>query len=286
VSTAIFTNAIYADKLLSIDLQLGSHRSDNVLRVARIFYALRQCTERLRLLYRTLGLQTPSGPRKEVIYPSPTADPPTADIPRLEFTAKLNRENGTPLSNITPNDEPYALYLAKDPTDPEADHRVLVKFTARYNERAHRLLAEHDPPLAPALHKCVRVVGGLFMVVMEHISASSSLPSFFDLAAPPCQVDAQVVRKALEEALELLHGNDFVFGDLRALNILYSHEGHRVFLVDFDWVGKHEEDRYSTCLNPGVNPRVVRWGIMKKSDDLESLKDVMAWLDEILRIRG
>jgi hypothetical protein len=48
VSTAIYTDAVYADKLLSIDLHLGSHGADNVLRVARVFAAIEECTVRLR----------------------------------------------------------------------------------------------------------------------------------------------------------------------------------------------------------------------------------------------
>ena len=272
VSTAIFTNAIYADKLLSIDLYLGAHGSENVLRVARIFHAIKECTTQLCEHYKGLE-KLPNHPR--VMYPNPTPDPPEAEIPQLDFSYKLSRADGTPLDIIEPDEERHALYLAEMPG---IERDVLVKFTAKYNEDAHRLLANHDPPLAPTLHSCTRVVGGLYMVVMEYISTSSPLPRFFVPPAPPRSVDAEVVKKGLTEALRLLHEKDFVFGDLRTLNILYSHESDRIFLVDFDWVGKHGEDRYSTCLNPEVNPRVGRWGIMKKSDDVESQDELMKWL--------
>jgi hypothetical protein len=50
--------------------------------------------------------------------------------------------------------------------------------------------------------------------------------------------------------LDLLHKEDFVSGDLREANVLYSpKDGGRAFLVDFDGVGKHGKDRYSSCLN-------------------------------------
>ena len=272
VSTAVFTNAVYADKLLSIDLHLGAHGSDNVLRVARIFHAIKECTTQLREHYEGLE-KHPNHPR--IMYPNPTPDPPEAEIPQLEFSYKLSRVNGAPLSTIEPDDERHALYLAKMPG---IERDVLVKFTAKYNEAAHRLLAKQDPPLAPTLHSCTRVVGDLYMVVMDYISASSPLPRFFQPPALARSVNAQVVKKGLTEALRLLHEQDLVFGDLRTLNILYSHESDRIFLVDFDWVGKHGKDRYSTCLNPEVNPRVGRWAVMKKSDDEESLDEVMEWL--------
>jgi len=51
VSTAVFTDAVYADKLLSLDLRLGPHGPDNVLRVARVFMAISVCAKRLREQY-------------------------------------------------------------------------------------------------------------------------------------------------------------------------------------------------------------------------------------------
>ena len=54
-----------------------------------------------------------------------------------------------------------AIYVA---TLSNTGQEVVVKFTARYNEVAHRLLA--DSQLAPTLHFCGRVVGNLYMVVI------------------------------------------------------------------------------------------------------------------------
>ncbi len=46
---------------------------------------------------------------------------------------------------------------------------VLVKFCFRYSGEAHRLLAEHEPPLAPPLRECVPFLGGITMVIMDII---------------------------------------------------------------------------------------------------------------------
>jgi hypothetical protein len=43
----------------------------------------------------------------------------------------------------------------------------VVKFTAQYHPEAHHLLAAEG--LAPVLHACVPVCGGLFMVVMDRV---------------------------------------------------------------------------------------------------------------------
>jgi len=40
ISTVVFTDAVYADELLSIKLLLGPHGSDRVNRIARVFMAI------------------------------------------------------------------------------------------------------------------------------------------------------------------------------------------------------------------------------------------------------
>lgn len=145
-------------------------------------------------------------------------------------------------------------------------------FTENYNEDAHRLLADNNPPLAPALYHCMRVVGGLYMVVMECMSSVKILHRFFVPPHLSPLPDVDVIRRDLTRALDLLHGKDFVFDNLRPPNVLYSPEENRAFLIDFDWVGKHEEDRYFTCLNtggPGLG--VHQWEIMKKPHDRANL---------------
>jgi len=288
VATAIFTDAVYADKLLSLDLRLGFHAADNVLRLARVFMAINKCTEKLRNRYR--GLDTLSGTLPDVLYPNPTADPPesTADeIPELKFFCKLDRVTGIPIRGaVDEGNKRHAIYLARmasnTPAGGSPTRVVLVKFTAKYNEVAHRLLADHEPPLAPALHCCTRVIGGLYMVVMEYLSDAGALHRFFvpsrsPLPPPP---NTTAIRRDLTKALELLHEKDFVFGDLRPVNILYSPEDDRAMLVDFDGVGKHGEDRYSPCLNVLLGLGVDRWQVMEKSHDSANFERVMKWISE------
>jgi len=287
VATAIFTEAVYADKLLSFDLRLGPHGPDNVLRVARIFMAITKCANGLRKLYGRLKETSTILP--SVIYPNPTADPPESPIPQLEFFYKMNRAEGIPIKGaIDADNERHAIYLAKMKSDPStgdsSTRDVLVKFSAKYNEAAHMLLASQDPPLAPALYSCTRVVGGLYMVVMEYVSDAKPLHHFFYSSALSSPPTAEVIRQDLTKALDLLGGRDFVFGDLRQVNILYSPDKDRAYLVDFDGVGKHGEDRYSPCLNPKAGLGVERWQIMEKKHDRENLERVMEWLSEGLSL--
>jgi len=288
VSTAIFTDAVYTDKLLSLDLRLGPHGPDNVLRVARVFAAIDKCAERLRELYGGLERLPKMLPR--VMYPSPTADPPESTILQLEFFCKLDRVDGTPLPEVNEDNARHGIYLARMPsvasTGDTSTKIVLVKFAAKYNQVAHRLLADHDPPLAPILYHCMRVIGGLYMVVMEYISNAKNLLRFFVPSILSPLPDASAVRRDLTKALDLLHERNLVFGDLRELNVLYSPEDNRAFLVDFDGVGKHREDRYSPCLNTELGLGVGRWQVMEKSHDRANLERVMKWLSELSSLVG
>jgi len=277
VSAAIFTDSVYADELVSIKLHFGSHASDNVLHVARVFMTINKCTERLRRLYRNLKQSANTIPLGKVLWPSPTVDPADSvqGIPELEFFSKVDRLLGTPINQTAIDEENkrHAIYLARMRTEggaPTTD--VLVKFAVKYNAAAHRLLASHDPPLAPALYSCKRVIGDMFMVIMEYIPNSKGASLYGASLLPPA---LESVRQGVSQALDLLHGQNLVFGDLRELNVLYLPEEDRVLLVDFDGVGRDGEDRYSACLNHEVGLGVVRLQIMEKSHDDENFKRLM-----------
>lgn len=357
MSTAIYTNAAYADKLLSVELMFGSHAHENVLCVARIFAAISKCMVGLELLYNDLPESTEGNPSIEFpsptpypstptpdpsdttptptsdsstsgpnlspdssdsaptptsdslgFTPNPTPDPshspptptldssgsvsnppsltpnrlsPSEEIDALKFFCKLDRVHATELVTVDEENERHMIYLAKRSIG-SAEETVLVKFTPEYHEAAHRLLASQKPPLAPALHSCTRVIGDLYMVVMEYLEDAKSLHAFLPPFPPgprPPRLNVEVVNQQLVEALELLHGENLVFGDLREANILYlPKDGGRAFLVDFDRVGEHGKDRYSCCLNPAAKLGVSRWQIMEKPHDLLNLKKLISRL--------
>ncbi|KAF9643229.1 hypothetical protein BDM02DRAFT_3104685 [Thelephora ganbajun] len=281
VSTAVFTDAIYADELLSIRLHLGPHASDNVLHVARVFMAINKSMERLRDLYKNLvGVPRPSPPQAKALWPNPTADPPefTEILPKLEFFCKVNRADGAELSVIDEDNERHAMYLTRMETE-TSTRVVFVKFAAKYHEDAHRLLADQDPPLAPALYFCARVVGDMYMVVMEYIPKSrgqSTDPHSSTDGSPAPLLAPAVVRRDVCKGLDLLHGRDLVFGDLRETNLLYlAEDGGRMLFVDFDGVGQDRVDRYSACLDSAAGLGMDKLQVMEKAHDRQNLERLM-----------
>jgi serine/threonine protein kinase len=270
VSAAIFTNAIYADELHSIRLHLGHHGSDCVLHVARVFMAINESAELLRGQYNAL-LALPHS-LTSPLWPNPTPANPAESLPELEFFAKVNHGNGAELTTIDPANERHGMYLARTQIK-NATQDVLVKFAAKYHEDAHRLLAGKNPPLAPDLYFCNRVIGGMYMVVMEYIpeSRGRSLSSLRRL-----EFSSKVIDLGVTKALDFLHEQDLVFGDLREPNVLYLPEGEgRVLLVDFDGVGQDGVDRYSAALNPKARLGVRKRQIMERLHDEENLKRLM-----------
>ena len=155
----------------------------------------------------------------------------------------------------------------------EMNLTVTVKFTAKYNQDAHRRLAEVG--LAPKLWFCERIadVGGLYVVVMDYVEHPpySGLDDITSLRS-----DYPGVIHSLRRAVQLLHEDDLVFGDLRKPNILVCGKGSdaSVMLVDFDWCGKEGEARYPSDIllqgRSSWHDGVERGGLIKRKHDAYS----------------
>lgn len=124
--------------------------------------------------------------------------------------------------------------------------KVVVKFTPSYNKYAHQLLYAHG--LAPKLY-FADYVGtkeddgpGMFVVVMEYIGGA-----VVDLK------DASVGhREKLVKAVNTLHANNYVIGDLREPNILLR-GGDAFYLIDYDWCGKEGQARYPASIRKDID---------------------------------
>jgi hypothetical protein len=252
-------------KLLTLDLSLGFHASDNIIRLARVFGALSRCRLDLHDYYDSVSNLT--SPRLSCLYPNPTLVDRSKTLPTLTFRQFLSRAGSPTSAHVDLGNATTSMYIATLDDTKE----VIVKFTAHYNEMAHRLLANED--LAPKLHFCERVIGDLYMVVMDRVDGTSVWQLQHDKKTVPA-----IVLKLVGDALHILHSNDIVFGDLRDPNILYLASKARAMLVDFDWCGKDGEDRYPATLNPSnAWPEdVLPYTIMRKDHDTWQLDRLAA----------
>lgn len=266
ISVAVCVAPVYVTKLLTLDLSLGFHASDNIIRLARVFGALSRCRADLKIYYD--GVRNLDSPRLSCLYPNPTPIDPSKALPKLTYRRFLSRAGQPTSAPVDLGNATTTMYTA---TLSDTNQDVIVKFTAHYNEAAHRLLAESE--FAPRLHFCERVIGDLYMVVMDRVDGKS----IWQLQEGKIPVPA-IVFKSVKDAIDLLHENDIVLGDLRNPSILYDASKARVVLVDFDWSGKDGESRYPATLNPSnawaedVSP----YSIMRKAHDLWQLNQLSA----------
>jgi len=143
--------------------------------------------------------------------------------------------------------------------------KVVVKFSETFGKCGHELLAKAKPKaLAPGLYYCEKEesVNNRWIIIMEHIEGELLL-------------DTSITRSHDEDikaALNLLHANQMVFGDLRKGNIVCSPVGAK--LLDFDWCGNEGEVFYPIDINLNrewnINwaPGVGRGTRIKKEHDL------------------
>ncbi|KAI0338092.1 hypothetical protein BDW22DRAFT_1402168 [Trametopsis cervina] len=195
--------------------------------LAKILELVSVALRELRQYYATLKPRSEADEDLKRFLPNPTRRGPEPRLAGLEFRRRIScRVGQEPEVYIPAMWE--GLYEGK---------RVLIKFTERYSVRAHRILAECEAPKAPKLYFAERLLGGVWMVVMEYLEGQDADRKFGDKALPD-----SVVRD-IEEALKLLHGENLVFGDLRRPNIMVNleHGKYHAKLVDFDFSGREND---------------------------------------------
>jgi len=116
--------------------------------------------------------------------------------------------------------------------------KCVVKFAEQYGKDAHVMMAKNN--MAAELLFCEWAPSvGLWVVITKFYLCDMSAPL------------SDAVLGQLEVALETLHSQNLVHGDLRRPNILTDEEG-RVRLIDFEWSGEAGVVRYPALLNPEI----------------------------------
>ncbi len=267
ISIAVCVGEIHVTKLLTLDVTSGFLASDNIVRLARVFKALSYCRRDLTCYYDEVGQET--APKLSSLFPNPTPVDPSVVLPVLTFKQFLSRAGQPASALVDLGKTNTAMYIA---TLDCADKEVVVKFTPRYNAKAHTILASAG--FAPKLHFCGRIVGGLYMVVMDRVDGKSLWQLQTDKTPIPT-----IVLEHVRQAVHLIHEQNIVLGDLRDPNILYIASKSCAVVVDFDWPGVDGVDRYPATLNPTNEWQedVSPYGIMRKAHDLwqlERLEDI------------
>ncbi|KAL5522203.1 hypothetical protein ACEPAF_2060 [Sanghuangporus sanghuang] len=245
ISIAVFLEEVIVDKILHFEVLNGHNQDETVVKLALIASALKTCAGKLQREYANLEQTSERAEEETWHLPCPSASPrsPNSLVSAVKFKAKLSRSNEELIKLKGENAEMRSLFLAT-----YCKQEVIVKFAMTYNESAHSALADQN--LAPKLHLCEQVIGGLKMVVMDRVHGKrmcderkNSLP--------------RKVFDDLEKALTIIHDKDVVFGDLRDTNVMITKSDVEVEveakLIDFDWADKHGKGRYPALINTDLS---------------------------------
>jgi hypothetical protein len=209
----------------------GNLYEDNVLEsTARVFKAFHIGLQSLKTFYDTLTI----------------SDSAITPAPIFPFISSCPQPDGTRINfrYIKRLDPTNALYLAKDN---DSGRKLIIKFVKRYHAFAHQLLA--DRGLAPKLYYSALDDAengrrlGLEIVVMDFVEGKNAHDLFPTGRLPDSKF------RFVKEAMDILHAQFIVFGDLRLSNIIVAEDGDKPMLIDFDWCGKNMSARYPPDLN-------------------------------------
>ena len=229
-------------------------------RVARIMYALMRGMDRLRSYYELHASWNRRDKAKLSFEPSIDAYlDQSGQLVKFKYISKMEASPAC----IT--------FLAE--TLAEEPRQIVVKFVERYCPDAHTLLAAAN--MAPALYYYGKVgvqdddpsYSGFKMVITEYIEPSVA----YDQALSNSIVDRT------KYALQILHDNGYVYGDLRRSNILVTKE-EQVKLVNFEMTGLDGKDRYPLGISPLVEwpDGVEGLSVMKIEHDVDMLNKMLA----------
>ncbi|TFK52870.1 hypothetical protein OE88DRAFT_1697247 [Heliocybe sulcata] len=214
-----------------------------IARVAATFGALRTALAELETYYTTaMNAGSPDTVLPSRLFPSPT---PAEELDSsqlgilndLKFTGYLDYDGRKS------SDYSRALY-----TGTLRQQHVVIKFCNRYGHEAHTVLGESG--LAPRMHLCINVRGGLKMIVMDHLERpwQNLASAFIGQPAIPAET-----RDAVRSALMRLHDTGFAFGDVRRVNIFVHTDAKKIMLADFEFSGR--DVHYPL----GLNTSSIRW---------------------------
>ena len=280
VAGAVFANTLIAQELTGY-LNLGSHPTDpdrGVRRVAQVLVTLRDCIQDLSSFYNGLEFTEEDGtlttePRQTQRSRGsrqPSTDPAPHLIPKnplnhvfphhTEFVTDGKRFSFAYKRPLVGGEKATrALFIASMTSSPEEVKKyIVVKFTRSYCEEAHSLLAALS--LAPKLLHHAEFAG-IHFVVMERLEVAGDTSNLLRDKGE----DGKKHVDSLREAVQALHDQKLVFGDLREPNILITKDGLK--LVDFDWSGKEGTVRYPADIARRVEwPKGVKGGTEIKAE--------------------
>ena len=251
ISGAVYGRYVFVDKLIDPVWLVTQHNEDAIIRIARIFRALKEAIGKIRQYYKKVPVSQPRFPIFQSFY--------NGNI-QYEKAIKRHTFKGT--------------FTYPDKTSED----VLVMFVKRYSRETHELMGFRGHGYAPKLIHYEERAGSTqyTAIVMKYIPDVMPLDEFFKHAAANySNIDEikKTVKKCCTKALKVMHDNGFCHGKISSKNILgkVQDKALQIFIVNYKWAGREEEARYP--LSAHIPDEEVQPGdLIKQDQDKDQLE--------------
>lgn len=175
------------------------------------------------------------------------------------------------------------LYYARLVSPISSAESIYVKFSQRYSPDLHRFCASRG--LAPNILGFQQLSGGWFAIAMEKIN---TMHPWLITSGIEAATEAKGWRENIEALVDDFHQEDFVHGDLRLANFVFTTDEspQRMLLIDFDWGGKEGEVTFPNeelIEELEVSSRQLRGRKITKEHDRRCISKVLQVLGNLIR---
>ena len=250
ISGAVFGRYVFVDKLID-PVWLVPQREEAMIRIARIFKALKEAIRKIRQYYtKETRVTWPRFPIFQSFYNGNIQYEKA--IKRHTFKGTLTYYNNGTSKN------------------------VVVTFVKRYSHETHKFMDSRK--YAPQLIHYEERVGGTqyTAIVMEYIPDAMPLDEFLKYAANDFysfNTIKELVRTHCTKALKVLHDNGFCHGKISSKSILGKapiNGDIQIFIVNYEWAGKQGEATYP--LSADIPEEVQPGKLITQDQDKDQLE--------------
>ncbi|CAH1767615.1 7779_t:CDS:2, partial [Entrophospora sp. SA101] len=289
IGGAVFGHTFIIHPLMhSLTLLPSAHDEGSLIQVACAFHALKDGILELIQYY---DKSNPSSlenvnlkENRPMIYPCYRSFTMNNMVIDFEYKKQLQTEKllflvdtVTQSMNVTGRDQENIVdYANNEKTSKRKNEdnivttKLIIKYTKQYGDDVHQFCSRVG--IAPKLFAVNELAGGWKMIIMEYLSPEKFI-TVYEALSPPDKTKSDKFLELAKNAINLLHGEGYVHGDVRTSNLMISNDKDRIMIVDFDWAGQEGVAKYPYIMNMNVpwSHGVQNGGMIRKEHDYNFL---------------
>ena len=229
ISGAVYGSHVFVDRLVD-PVWLVPQNQKAMIRIARIFKALKDAIRAIRSYYTVLPLPQYQQGQNQIRHPTVTLH---KDEEEIDITYK---------KRIQAN-------MFEDTRDENRQNHVIVHFVENYNRDAHDLMCTNN--FAPNILKQATAKETHYKAIIMERTCECEVTSFADyLKTDPDETQKEAIFKECEKALAIMHQEGLCHGNFTHESILIRRQEDKIFVVNFQFSGKFREERHGMIITP------------------------------------